>query len=172
MKKMSRYSRKRMAPGRGTYNGAAWLNTIQAARAYSNEVIPGGWVEGTETASTKALLLVRDALTSLNSHVRPTDCELVFDRLAHAVGVAMIRALQIEPDEQKNPAIPILKDGTQALTRAIERYKNAGAWGLDALGRPALLDAIEVYAEILNHSSPAQMTKATDMRIQIIEGMK
>lgn len=172
MKKMSLYSRKRLTPGRASYNGAAWLNTIQSARTYSDEVIPGGWVEGTNDASTKALLQVRDALASLTSHIRPTDCDLALDRLSHAVGVAMIRALQIEPDERKNPAIPILKAGTQALTRSIARYRTSGAWGLDAPGRLELVDAIEAYAEILTNSSPAQMVKASDMRIKIIEGVK
>lgn len=170
MKKTTAYARKMRRQG-ATYNGGEWLNAIQRCRTYTDEPIPGSGLEGTQTAATKAELLVRQALDDLTNHRRPADCEMEFDRLSHAVGVAMIRALQIEPDEAKNPAIPILKAGTEALRRAIARYNAAKSWGLDGLGRTELPDAIDVYAEILRNSSPAQMAKATDERLKIIRRM-
>lgn len=170
MKKTSAYARKMRRQG-GTYNGGEWLNAIQRCRTYTDEPIPGSELEGTQDAATKAELLVRQALDDLLNHRRPPDCEREFDRLSHAVGVAMIRALQIEADEDKNPAIPVLKAGTLALKRAIERYNANGAWGLDGPGRIELPDAIDIYAEILRNSSPAQMQHATDERMKIIARM-
>lgn len=171
MKKTTAYAKKRRRQG-SIYNAGEWLNAIQRCRQYTDEPIPGSELEGTQDAATKAELLVRQALDDLMNHRRSADCEQEFDRLAHAVGVAMIRALQIESDEAKNPAIPILKAGTLALKRAIERFRANGAWGLDGPGRIELPDAIDVYAEILRNSSPAQMQHATDERLKIILNME
>lgn len=166
-RKTSLYSRKRRAGY--TFNGAEWLNVAQRCRTYSSEsIIPG--IEGTEPAVVKAEMLVRDALAALLEHVRPLDPERTFDILSHALGVAVIRALQIMPDEARNPALPILKAGGDALVRAIARYQDAGAWGMDGAGRQPLIDSVDVYAEILRNSSPAQMAKATDERIRILAG--
>ena len=169
MKKTSAYSRKRRASASHTYNGAEWLNTIQRSRPYTAEPpIPGFF--GTESAAVKAETLVRDALDTLLRHSVPLNVEHTFDILAHALGVSVIRALQIQPDPASNPAIPILKDGSDTLVRAIDRHQKTGAWGLDGPGRHALIDAIDVYAEILRNSSPAQMEHATSERIQILRG--
>jgi hypothetical protein len=168
MRKTSAYARKQKRTG-GVFNGAQWLNTLQRCRAYApTGDLPGSWIEGTETAAIKAELLVRDAAAHLLAHKKPLDCERTFDILAHAVGVATIRALQIEPDEAKNPAIEPLKDATQALRRAIERYRASGAWGLDAKGHQCMPNAIEIYALILRNSSPEQMSEATEERMKII----
>ena len=164
-RKTSAYSRKRR-PGH-VYNAAAWLNTIQRVQTFG--VAPAlPFLLTTADAAMKAELLVRDALDGLLHHARPQDAERAFDILAHALGVATIRALQIQPDETMNPALPILKVGTDALTRAIDRYDQAGAWGLDGPGRQPLIDAVDAYAEILRASSPAQMQKATDERLEIL----
>lgn len=164
-RKTSLYSRKRR-PGH-TFNGAEWLNVVQRSRTYTADVpIPG--VGGTESAAVKAEMLVRDALAALLDHARPLDPEHAFDILSHALGVAIIRALQIQPDEGRNPALPILKAGTAALVRAIERYQDTDAWGMDGPGRLPLINAIDTYAEILRSSSPAQMAKATDERLRIL----
>lgn len=166
-RKTSLYSRKRR-PGY-TFNGAEWLNVAQRCRTYSTDgVIPG--IEGTSPAVIKAETLVRDALNTLLDHARPLDPERNFDILSHALGVSVIRSLQIQPDESENPALPILKAGSDALVRAIDRYQDAGAWGMDGPGRQQLIDAIDVYAEILRNSSPAQMAQATERRMQILNG--
>ena len=166
-RKTSAYSRKRR-PGH-TYNGAEWLNVLQRSRTYSAEApIPG--IDGTDSAVVKAQVLVREAQSALLEHARPPDPERTFDMLSHALGVAVIRALQIQPDEAHNPALPILKAGSEALIRAITRYQDAGTWGMDGPGRQDLTDAVDVYEEILCASSPAQMAKATDERLQILNG--
>ncbi|MBX9612463.1 MAG: hypothetical protein K2X51_12650 [Burkholderiales bacterium] len=166
-RKTSPYSRKRQAGH--SYNGAEWLNAIQRSRPYTAETpIPGFF--GTESAAVKAEILVRDALDTLLCHRAPLNAEHAFDLLAHALGVSVIRALQIEPHEARNPAIPILRDGSDALVRAIDRHQKTGAWGLDGPGRAALVDAVDAYAEILRHSSPAQMEHATSERMRILRG--
>lgn len=166
MRKSSTYARKRrMNP---IYNGAEFLNAIQRSRPYTDEELPGGHRGDTITAANRAELLVRDAAHSLITHQRPLDPEHGFDVLAHAMGVATIRALQIQPDEANNPALPILKEGTLALKRSIVRYRESNAWGMDAQGKTALADAVDVYAEILHASSPAQMAKATAERLKIL----
>lgn len=166
-RKTSTYSRKRRAGH--TFNGAEWLNVVQRSRTYTDDApIPG--IDGTESAVVKAEVLVRDALAALLEHAKPLDPERTFDILSHAIGVSMIRALQVMPDEGRNPALPILKGGSAALVRSIERYQDASAWGMDGPGRQQLTDAIEVYAEILRASSPAQMAKATDERLRILAG--
>ena len=68
--------------------------------------------------------------------------------------------------------LPILKDGTDALRRAINRYSKGRTWGLDGEGRIALMEAIDLYAHILHMSSPAQMAKATQERMTVLKNMR
>lgn len=167
MKKTSKYSNKRRQSD-GTFNGGAWLNAIQLCRPYSAEAIPGSTVEGTMTAATGADLRVRDAFIMLSQHQRPLDPEMTMDLLAHGLGVAVIRSRQIHPDLKTNPAMPILNEASKALQRAIDRWNANKAWGLDGPGRQHMEDAIEIYAEILRGSSPAQMELATRERESIL----
>lgn len=170
MKKTTKYSRKRKAGH--TFNGAEFLNAIDRCKTYSHEIAPGGLVtQGTATAADKAEMQVLAASKDLIEHRKPVDPERAFDLLSHALGVSVIRAIQIEHCESKNPALPILKAGTDALQRSIKRYQDSGAWGMDAKGKGELADAIEVYSQILRSSSPAQMEKATQERVKIIKRM-
>lgn len=167
MKKISAYSRKRLHKGPvHTFNGAAWMNTITSARSYS-EAPPEGFAD-TADAALRSENVVRKALQSLLDCLLPEDPEHEYDVLAHALGVSAIRALQIQP--HGNPMMPILKSGTDALSRAIDRHTTAGTWGLDGMGRNALMESIDLYAQILHLSSPAQMAKATEERLLIIFG--
>jgi hypothetical protein len=169
-RKTSKYSRKRAAGH--TYNGAQFLNIIDRCRPYTDDPIIGGIVkDGTAGIANKAELLTREAARDLIEHNQTVDPERAFDLLSHALGVSVIRAIQIEPVEEKNPALPILKAGTEAVQRSIARYQRDGSWGMDARGKIELAEAIEIYAQILHSSSPAQMAKATDERIRIIQGM-
>lgn len=171
MKKLSKYAAKRRhRQGElHTWNGAEWMNVIQRCNTYGEKPDLPGFID-TTVASQKSMLLVREALDSLMTCTRPEDPEHAYDTLAHALGVAIIRAIQIDQDTENNPALPILQAGNQALTRAIERWERHDAWGLDGLGRIDLPAAIDAYEEILKNSSPAQMTKATSERIKILAG--
>jgi hypothetical protein len=165
VKKTTKFARKRAHTG-GLYNGAEWMNAINRVRAYDDAPPPGFY--STAEAASKAEIIVRDALQSLLDCKLPDNAEHAHDVLAHALGVTVIRALQIQPLD--NPMIPVLKAGTDAANRAIERFEKTGAWGLDGPGRGELVDAVEVYATVLKASSPAQMTKATAERMKILQG--
>ena len=114
MKKTTRYAR-RMAL-QPAYNGAAHLNVIQRSRPYSTEPILGGCIEASQSAADKAMLMVRDAFVSIqHGHADPNGSRS-FDVLAHALGVAFLRAVDIAgEDEFDNPMLPIWRAGNEAL---------------------------------------------------------
>lgn len=169
MRKTSAYASKRAHLGpMVTFNGAEWMNTINRVR--SNSEAPPHAFLGNAEAAMRSEVVVRKALQSLLDCTLPDDPEHEHDVLAHALGVSVIRALQIQP--LGNPMLPILKGGTDALRRAINRYSNARKWGIDGEGRIALMEAIDLYAQILHMSSPAQMDKATQERIAVLLNMR
>lgn len=173
MRKTSTYARKRAAKGPlHTFNGAAWLNSIALCRQYTDELIPGS--DKTMTTldiAESAMLRVRTAFDAIKNGAQgSTDHEHDHDALAHAIGVAMIRAVQIAgEDRAANPMLPILDAASDAMRRLRELYERLGRWGLDG---PALLEipeALDVYETILQASSPQQMHHATTLRMQILE---
>lgn len=167
-KKTSAYARKRRHIGPVVqFNGAAWMNTIAGARSYDEDDAPAG-IESSKSAADKCELRVRMAATGLLTGARPTDPEHDFDVLAHALGVTVVRVLQIDPSTS-NPAIGALAAGTAAVRRAIARYESTGAWGLDGPGRQELQDAIDIYADVLRASSPEQMAQATQVRMRLLK---
>jgi len=169
MRKTTAYARKRAHLGpMVTFNGAEWINTINRVR--SNSEAPPHAFLGNAEAAMRSEVVVRKALQTLLDCSLPDDPEHEHDVLAHALGVSLIRALQIKPLD--NPMLPILKDGTDALRRAINRYSKGRTWGLDGEGRIALMEAIDLYAQILHMSSPAQMAKATQERLAVLLDMR
>ena len=168
MKKTSKYSNKRRVTGH-SFNGAEWLNTIQRSRTYDSESIPGSTLEGTLSAAVSVDMRVRDAFAMLSQHQMPLDPEMTMGLPAHALGVAVIRSRQIHPDLTTNPAMPVLDAASKGLQRAIDRWRANNAWGLDGPGRQAMEEAVEIYAEIMRNSSPAQMTIATEERLAILK---
>ena len=178
MRKTSAYARKmRRQPERAQFNGAEWINTLQWCRGYTDEPIPGAFnPDGgqTVTAANGAALRVRAAFDVIKTAtVAPDDME-PHDLLAHAVGIAWLRAIEIAGHEPgKNPMLPILKLGTNAVQRLGERRRRTGAWGLDGPAIQQVADALDVYDEILMNSSPLQMANASKKREQLLlERMK
>ena len=137
----------RRAPDGGTFNGAEWLNTFQRCRNYTDEPIPGSFnADGgqTVTAARGAALRVRAAFDNIKTGQVPGDDTEPHDMLAHALGVAWLRAIDIAgPDASQNPMLPLIKAGTEAVLRM-------------------------VYDEILTNSSPAQMAAAADKRATLL----
>lgn len=172
-RKTSAYARKMRRQGRETFNAAEWLNTIQRCSTYSTDTPPGSWCHGTQSAADKALIRTRLALQKLLDHaLAPADPE-PHDLLAHAIGVALIRAIEIGgADTATNPALPILTAGNAALTHVTERRRRTGQWGLAGPERAALVDAVDVYEQILMNSSPAQMSAATEHRQAVLAGKR
>lgn len=163
-RKMSAYARRMRRMG-GQFNGAEWLNVIQRSRPYSDEPIPGSWLPGTMDTAVRVQLRVREALDLFLRHaVKPGDFE-PHDLLAHALGVASIRAEEIGSDDmERNPALAYLAIATRALIAVKARYDRTGVWGLAGVERQALVAGVDVYEEILAASSPAQMEAATAER--------
>lgn len=168
-RKTSSYARKcrRIPPA----NGAAWLDAIQRSAPYSNEPIIGSWLPGTQTAATGSINRVRSAFNSIKARTTPPENVENFDLLSHALGVSCIRAGQIAGgDQATNPMLPILILGNAALRRLLNRRRAEGVWCFDG---PALADltvALDQYEEIVQASSPAQMTQALDMRYLALTG--
>ena len=175
-RKLSTYARKmrRTATG-GTFNGAEWINTFQRCRGYTDETIPGAFnPDGgqTITAARGAALRVRAAFDSIKTGQVPGDDTEPHDMLAHALGVAWLRAIDIAGDDaSQNPMLPLIKAGTDAVLRMSERKRRLNVWGLDGPGLTQVADALDVYDEILMNSSPAQMADAAEKRAKLLRGM-
>lgn len=171
-KKMSAYTRKRMGnPSAGTFNGAEFLNTLQRCRPYTDEPIPGSCIEGTQGAADKARNRVNVALGTLARGAWAPEDDEQFDLLAHAVGVTVIRCIEIG-GEKDNAALIQTHKGTKALRSIKERRVRTGKWGATRPEQIAMSESLEVYEAILQASSPAQMVHATDKRAQILEAMQ
>ena len=172
-RKLSAYARRmRRQPDGGTFNGAEWLNTFQRCRGYTDEAIPGAFnADGgqTITAARGAALRVRAAFDSIKAGQVPGEDTEPHDLLAHALGVAWLRAIDIAGDDaNQNAMLPIIKAGTDAVLRMAERKRRLNVGGLDGPGLAQVADALDVYDEILMNSSPAQMSAAADKRAQLL----
>jgi hypothetical protein len=164
MRKTSAYARKQRRLG-GIYNGAEGFNVIQRCRQYTDEPLPGmEIVAGTQSAADKSMLLVREAYLAMKN-TTCIDPAHDFDVLAHAIGVAWIRAVQIAgEDEFTNTMLPILRAANEALSRSRERFLRIGRMGFDGPAIEQVMAGVELYETIVQASSPAQMTAATDER--------
>lgn len=170
MRKTTTYARKQRQSG-GTFNGAAYLNTIQSARGYTEPAAPLVGLFCTEDAAVKALVIVKTALVALVSGATPPGNEEHFDLLAHAVGVSIMRAGVIGGDDpQTNPLLPPLIDGNAALRLVLNRRRKWGKWEALKGEATTLAYAVEVYETILMASSSAQMAQAVDMRMRALQG--
>lgn len=164
-RKMSAYGRRmQRQPSKGLYNGAEWMNTIQRCRQYTEEIVPGSKEGKTISAAINALRDVRGALNSLLDHEVAADDVLPHDLLAHAIGITVIRSLQIAGDGE-NPTQPITRAASEAMLSIRARWERLGKWGVTGPERQALIDVVDAYEAILLASSPAQMQKAHEIRL-------
>jgi hypothetical protein len=164
MRKTSAYARKIRRVGK-TYNAAEAFNAIQRCRQFTKEPLPGmESVAGTQTAADKTMLQVREAYMAMKD-AACIDPVHDFDVLAHAIGVSVIRAVQIAgEDEFTNTMLPILRAANEALSRSRERFLRIGRMGFDGPAIDQVMAGVELYETIVQASSPAQMTAATDER--------
>ena len=79
----------------------------------------------------------------------------LFDRLASAINIGMIRAEKIDPLCEQ----PMLA-ARDALIRCDAICNRHGRYGFDGPGIQAVATGLEVYEEILRKSTPAQMNAA------------
>ena len=170
MRKSSTYARKQRLAG-GTYNGAAFLNSIQAARPYTEPAMPEIGMHGTQDTATRALVLVKTALVALITGATPPGNEENFDLLAHAFGVSCIRAGQIAgPEPEDNELLPPLIAGNNALRQVLARRRKWRKWEVLPAEAEVLAYAVEIYETILMASSPQQMATAVDLRMAVLKG--
>jgi hypothetical protein len=169
-RKTTAYARKRAArerhPGAHQVSDAnlMWITVIERNRPFDDAPVVPGITEPTGVNAVAATLMVRDALNDLLHHrVAPDDCRPA-DLLSHAIDMAHIRALQIQPDETNNPALPTLLAAKAVMHQVRQRRVRLGAWGLAGPEREPLLAAIDIYEEVLKASSPNQMARAVDIR--------
>lgn len=143
------------------------LDAILRCRPYSNEPIPGSWLDcDTQAAAEKSIASVQAAFDSIKARTTLPDDETDFERLSHALAISCIRAGQIAGDDQTtNPMLRILILGNAALRRLLNRRRAEGVWCFDGPALVAIPAALELYADIVRVSSPAQMTNAADMRM-------
>lgn len=106
----------------------------------------------TKANADRAMTLVHSAFADLKSG--STDDEL-FDRLAAAINVGIIRAEQIDP-----VCVPPILAARDALIRCDEIRGRHGRYGFDGPGIAAMTAGLEVYEEMLRNSSPQQMREA------------
>jgi len=109
------------------------------------------------------LLPVRLALQCLIDRSVPTDDIRNHDTLAHAIGEAEVRYLEIG-GRDNNPAMPVLIKAGKALNRARDRWERLGVWGLDGPAIQELKDGIDLYEQVLLMSTPQQMHDASMKR--------
>lgn len=169
MRKTTAYARR--TARQPTFNGAAFLNTIQAARPYTEPAAPALGLFTTEDAAVKALVIVKTALVALTTGATPRGNEEHFDLLAHALGVSCIRAGQIGGSEPEgNPMLPPLIEGNAALRQVLNRRRTWGKWQVLPTEAATLTYAVELYETILLASSPQQMADAVALRLVALKG--
>lgn len=135
----------------------AGLRRIDYSRPYSNDP------DGGASATITPMLRVRQAFEALRMGTVTPDNTEPFDLLAHALGVATLRAQQIS-----ELLLPPLQRASLGLQRTQQRYHTHHVWGFDG---PALQDipqGIDIYEQILTLSSPAQMTWAVEERVRLL----
>ena len=170
MRKTTAYARKQRLAG-CTYNGAAFLNSIQAARPYTEPSMPEIGMRGTQDTATHALVLVKTAMVALVSGATPPGNEENFDLLAHAFGVSCIRAGQIAgPEPEQNELLPPLIAGNVTLRQVLARRRKWKKWEVLPAEAATLDYAVEIYETILMASSPQQMAHAVDLRMAVLKG--
>ena len=169
MRKMSAYARRmRRDPKAGVYNGAEWINTIARCRAFNEEEpIPGSWLPGTQQTAEQMKELIQGSLDRLIAGQVAKDETDPFDHIAHAVGVAQVRTEQTKGD--KTDAAEIIWAAKTALNAVKARWQKLGKWGATRPEQIALQDGVDLWAGFLESSSPAQMSEAARLRLEILK---
>jgi hypothetical protein len=169
-RKLSPYARKMRRKGDAAqhFQGAAWLNTIQACRNFSDEAPEWSGLAGNMTMATDALIVVRAAVDDMLNHRVDPESRETFNLISHAIDVAHIRFMQIQPDED-NPAHAPLLAAKAALHSIAERRRRTGKWGLAGPDRAVLAEGIDLYETVLLSSSPEQMHKAAMFRLDALK---
>jgi hypothetical protein len=121
-------------------NPAAWASTIAARQT----MLP--------SVADNIMAKLYSAFADLKAG--STDDEL-FDRLATAINVGVVRAEQINP-----ACVSPMLAARDALIRCDEIRGRHGRYGFDGAGLAAMAAGLEVYEEMVRNSTPQQMRLA------------
>lgn len=126
---------------------------------------------------------VRDIMLSIRTHLDmlvrglvPAGDDRTHDHLAHCVGVCQIRVMDIGLANRAtgginaaNELLLTLNAAAQGLLRSRQIHANTGHWGIDGEAYEALLNALEIYEELLRASSAQQMDHAQSARLRALQ---
>lgn len=186
MRKQSAYGRKLARQGRHNemslgvraVSAAKILKVISVRRDRDAPPMPGGemWAEVVQETARDSELKVRAALDSLLTGVKPIDPEEDLANLNAALAIGGERMFQIlfgdrQPADHEmidigrlpaggRAALQVFIDARQALNRAHDRWRQHRQWGMDGPGRGALAAGVDLFADLMNSSTPAQMDAA------------
>ena len=186
MKKTTAHGRRLARQGRSNemsgYTRAmatsAILKTISVRRDRDAPPMPGAecWDHLGREAARDSELRVRSALDLLLTGTRPTEPEKTLATLNAALAIGAERMLQIlyqalqprdedtldlaclPPDGQE--AIKVFVAARKALNRTQDRWRERSQWGLDGQARQELIAGIDLFADLMHSSTPAQMDAA------------
>jgi hypothetical protein len=154
------------------------MKAISVRRDRGAPPLPGAecWDHVSRQTARDSELRVRAALDSLLTGVKPLNPEEDLVTLNAALAIGAERMLQIlyqqnqpkdedvldlsklTPDGQE--AIKVFFEARKALNRAQDRWRERGQWGLDGQARQELVAGIDLFADLMNNSTPAQMDAA------------
>lgn len=186
MRKQSAYGRKLAQQGRHNemslgvraVHAARIMKAISVRRDRDAPPMPGGemWTEVAQETARDSELKVRAALDSLLTGIKPIDPEHDLATLNAALAIGAERMLQIlyqehQPaddewlDMAKLPAagreaIEVFVQAREALNRTRDRWRERGQWGLDGAARQQLVAGVDLFADLMYASTPAQMDAA------------
>ena len=120
---------------------------------------PTSWAETIAARQPTTRAVADDVMAKLYSafadlKAGSTDDDL-FDRLAAAINVGIVRAEQIDP-----ACVAAMLDARDALIRCDDIRGRHGRYGFDGPGLLAMAAGLEVYEEMVRNSTPQQMRNA------------
>ena len=148
MRKTSAYARRRWAP-----DPLASLRLLDRARPFD------------EGDTTEQHIKTRACFERLADGTADNDD---FDRVAMAINLAKVRALEID-----RALADLLEAGQEAMTAVRKRQERWDKWGVLPAERTAIVDALDAHEAITDASSPLQMLEALDVvRRSVLKNMR
>ena len=148
MKKQSAYSRKRWQA-----DPLASLRLLNRARPFD------------QGDTTEQHIKTRACFERLADGTADNDD---FDRVAMAINLAKVRALEID-----RGLADLLEAGQNAMTSVRKRHEKWAKWEVLPAERTAIVDALDAHEAITDASSPLQMHEALDVvRRSVIRNMR
>ena len=143
MRKTSTYARRRWAP-----DPLASLRLLDRARPFD----PGD--------TTEQHIKTRACFDRLADGTADNDD---FDRVAMAINLAKVRALEID-----RGLADLLEAGQTAMTSVRKRQERWNKWEVLPAERSAIVEALDAHEAITDASSPLQMMAALDVVRRVI----